>query len=122
MSSPSHDDVGRNTAGQRIDNEAASSGMGADEFIFRFYRVCTNVTFVCRDSDFLVNPGKLTQLFEINVHWLVADYRKCFIVFQWNVLVFVKNGTRHFVQFDNQAIRSFYRCYLNVVILDIVFP
>ena len=80
MAGPFHHDIRRDADGKGVDYEGAAAGVGADEFPFRMNLILAFIAFVGCDSDFLVNSGKLAQLFDIAVHRLVGVNRKGIII------------------------------------------
>ena len=92
MASPFHHDVRRDAQGQGGDDESASSGVGADQLPLGMDLVGSDIPFVGRDADLLIDTGKFAQFLDITVHRLIGIVRKGLVVLVWRVLVFLQNG------------------------------
>ena len=80
MAGPFHHDIRWDAKGEGVDDEGAAAGVGADELPFRMNFILAFIAFVGCDANFLINAGKLAQLFDIAVHRLVGVNRKGIII------------------------------------------
>lgn len=84
--------------------------MGADKLMLGVHFIHTFITLIVRYADWSVYFRHLAKLLDIVVHLLVCQDWQSLIVFERYILVLVKNGACHIVQFDTEGVRCFYSC------------
>ena len=82
VSRPLHHHLCGNTQCQSVADECPSSGMGSQQGVFGCDGVYTFISLVVSFPYRVVDFRKFPQFFQIIVHLLVADDRKCLVIFK----------------------------------------
>ena len=88
VSRPLHHYLCGNTQCQSVADECPSSGMGSQQGVFGCDGVYTFISLVVSFPYRVVDFRKFPQFFQIIVHLLVADDRKCLVIFKVYAFVF----------------------------------
>ena len=88
VSRPLHHHLCGNTQCQSVADECPSSGMGSQQGVFGCDGVYTFISLVVSFPYRVVDLRKFPQFFQIIVHLLVADDRKCLVIFKVYAFVF----------------------------------
>ena len=92
MAGPFHHDVGRDAAGEGLDDEGLASGVGTDQCPFRMDFIKTDAALVCGDAYRFVDTGHLAELLELSVHRLVGVLGKDTVVLHRDSPVFLQEA------------------------------
>ena len=104
MAGPFHHDVGRDAAGEGLDDEGLASGVGTDQGPFRMDFIKTDAALVCGDAYRFVDTGHLAELLELSVHRLVGVLGKDTVVLHRDSPVFLQKAAGHVVDFNLYAV------------------
>ncbi len=110
---------------QSVTDECPSSGMGSQQSVFGCDGVYAFVSLVVGFPYRIVDFRKFSQFFQIIVHLLIADDRKCLMVFKVHAFVFFQYRLAVVVQLYDKAVRSldgghFYMVGLDVAPFEVV--
>ena len=99
--------------------------MGSQQGVFGCDGVYAFVSFVVSFPYRVVDFRKLSQFFQIIVHLLIADDRKCLMVFKVHAFVFIQYRLAVVVQLYDKTVRSldgghFYMVGLDVAPFEVV--
>ena len=104
VAGPFHHDVGRDAAGEGLDDEGLASGVGTDQGPFRMDFIKTDAALVCGDAYRFVDTGHLAELLEFAVHRLVGVLGKDTVVLHRDSPVFLQKAPGHIVDFNLYAV------------------
>ena len=96
--------------------------MRTHQFVFRCYEVDAFIALVVGFPHRLVDAGQFRQLFQIVVHFLVANHRQHLVALESNILVLVENRTAVVVQLDHKAVCRLDGRHLDMILLDVAAP